>query len=59
MRDKTKQRRNLILIWMERTKMNGKKIPPDKQDELILRAEPFLSGKKTPTTNADEFYTLL
>lgn len=39
--------------------MNGKKIPPDKQEELTLRAEPFLSGEKTPTANADEFYTLL
>lgn len=39
--------------------MNGKKTPPNKQEELTLRAEPFLSGEKTPTSNADEFYTLL
>lgn len=39
--------------------MNNKEIPTDKQEELTLRAEPFLSGEKTPTANADEFYTLL
>lgn len=39
--------------------MNDKETPPDKQEELTLCAEPFLSGEKTPTANADEFYTLL
>lgn len=39
--------------------MNDKKIPMDKQEELRLRAEPFLSREKTPTANKDEYYILL